>query len=191
MPLHYFGRPVDLLYLCTKQRNIMNTTTREVTRATLSELPEVKRLVDAGRRIMRETGNLHQWDDTHPSIDQLREDIEHGHCYLLKEDDANIATFAFIPGPDITYRKIEQGEWIDNESPYYVIHRVASLPNHHGVMTDILGYCFAHTDNIRIDTHRDNLIMQHCLQKAGFCYCGIIHLLNGDERLAFQKVFKP
>lgn len=168
----------------------MNTTTREVARARITELPEVVGLIDAGRRIMRENGNLHQWDDNHPSVDQLRDDIEHGHCYLLKEAGTSIATFAFIPGPDITYRKIEQGRWLDDAKPYYVIHRVASLPDRHGVMTELLGYCFAHTDNIRIDTHRDNLIMQHCLQKAGFSYCGIIHLLNGDERLAYQKVTK-
>lgn len=30
--------------------------------------------------------------------------------------------------------------------------------------------------------------MQHSLHKAGFSYCGIIYLLNGDERLAYQKV---
>ena len=45
----------------------------------------------------------------------------------------------------------------------------------------------ARTRNIRIDTHRDNRIMQHVLEKFGFTYCGIIYLLSGDERLAFQK----
>ena len=30
--------------------------------------------------------------------------------------------------------------------------------------------------------------MQHILQKHGFRYCGIIYLLNGDERLAYQKI---
>ena len=40
---------------------------------------------------------------------------------------------------------------------------------------------------IRIDTHRDNKIMQHNLLKYGFTYCGIIYLANGDERLAYQK----
>lgn len=181
------GSPIYYIFVQNKVF-IMNTPTREVAHATIAELPEVVSLINAGRRVMREHGNLHQWDDNHPSVDQLREDIEHGYCHLLKENGMCIATFAFVPGPDITYRKIEHGEWIDNEKPYYVIHRVASLPDHHGVMADILGYCFAHTDNIRIDTHRDNLIMQHSLHKAGFCYCGIIHLLNGDERVAYQKI---
>lgn len=55
-------------------------------------------------------------------------------------------------------------------------------------MSDILDYCFALCSNIRIDTHRDNKIMQHNLSKHGFTYCGIIYLANGDERLAYQKI---
>lgn len=31
-------------------------------------------------------------------------------------------------------------------------------------------------------------IMRHCIEKAGFRYCGIIYLKSGDERLAFQKI---
>jgi len=41
---------------------------------------------------------------------------------------------------------------------------------------------FSHDSNIRIDTHRDNRIMQHVISKYGFTYCGIIYLANGDER---------
>ena len=29
--------------------------------------------------------------------------------------------------------------------------------------------------------------MQHNILKHGFAYCGIIYLLSGDERLAYQK----
>lgn len=41
-----------------------------------------------------------------------------------------------------------------------------------------------------IDTHRDNKIMQHNITKHSFTYCGIIYLLSGDERLAYQYVSK-
>ena len=41
--------------------------------------------------------------------------------------------------------------------------------------------------SIRIDTHKDNIPMQRALAKHGFIKCGIIHLANGDERIAFQK----
>ncbi len=47
-------------------------------------------------------------------------------------------------------------------------------------------YCKAYSNNIRIDTHKDNKVMQHVLARNGFKRCGIIFLLNGDPRVAFQ-----
>ena len=98
-----------------------------------------------------------------------------------------VATFAFIKGPDVTYTNIYEGEWMDNSLPYYVIHRMASVHGVHGVFKSILEYCFERTGNIRIDTHRQNSIMRNALEKYGFEYCGIIYLLDGAERLAYQR----
>ena len=41
-------------------------------------------------------------------------------------------------------------------------------------------------ENIRIDTHSDNKVMQQIAKKEGFRYCGIINCWNGTERLAYQ-----
>jgi RimJ/RimL family protein N-acetyltransferase len=41
---------------------------------------------------------------------------------------------------------------------------------------------------VRIDTHADNKVMQHVLEKRGFRRTGIIYLENGDPRIAFEKV---
>ena len=46
----------------------------------------------------------------------------------------------------------------------------------------VLGF----TETIRIDTHRDNVIMHHILREYGFIYCGVIYLANGDARDAYQ-----
>ena len=43
--------------------------------------------------------------------------------------------------------------------------------------------------SIRVDTHKDNHIMQHNIEKHGFTYCGIINLANGDERLATETKY--
>ena len=72
-----------------------------------------------------------------------------------------------------------------------MIHRIASLPQEHGVFADIMEYCFSIDPNIRIDTHRDNLIMRHNLLKHGFTYCGIIYLADGAQRLAYQRLTRP
>lgn len=109
-----------------------------------------------------------------------------GNSYLLEEDGKPIATFAFVPGPDSTYKNIYCGAWLD-EAPYYVVHRMARLPGKHHVFCDVLDYCFSRTDNIRIDTHRANTLMQHLILKYGFRYCGIIYLSDGSERLAYQR----
>jgi hypothetical protein len=49
-----------------------------------------------------------------------------------------------------------------------------------------MDWCFSQDGNIRIDTHRDNYIMRHCILSYGFRYCGIIYLASGDDRLAYQ-----
>ncbi len=43
--------------------------------------------------------------------------------------------------------------------------------------------------SIKIDTHQENLPMRRFLEKNAFQYCGIIYLENGDERMAFERLF--
>lgn len=93
---------------------------------------------------------------------------------------------AFLPSPEPAYGVIEDGFWLDDTLPYHVIHRIASFPEARGIFSDLIAWSMERDRNLRIDTHRDNRIMQHCIRKAGFRYCGIIHLANGDERLAYQ-----
>ena len=94
------------------------------------------------------------------------------------------------PSPEPTYREIRDGAWLDDLRPYHVVHRIASLPSVHGIFRDIMDFCFSRDANIRIDTHRDNAIMRHNLLKYGFSYCGIIHVSDGSERLAYQRIAK-
>ena len=51
----------------------------------------------------------------------------------------------------------------------------------------MMQWAFSEYPNVRIDTHEDNYVMQNMLKKLGYTYCGIIHLENGDPRLAYQK----
>ena len=159
---------------------------RTVRKATAKDLECILQLIEHGRQEMRRNGNLEQWADGQPTRQTLAQDVAMGNSYLLEEDGKPIATFAFVPGPDSTYKNIYRGAWLDEE-PYYVVHRMARLPGKHHVFCDVLDYCFSRTDNIRIDTHRDNTLMQHLILKYGFRYCGIIYLSDGSERLAYQQ----
>ena len=155
--------------------------------ATMDDLPVILHLRDHAREIMRSYGNVAQWPEGYPPEEKFLHDIEQGCSYIMiNESGMIVGTFAFIPGPDITYKVIYDGQWL-NDEPYHVIHRIASTPNSHGVLDAVLDFSEAIDPNIRIDTHKDNVIMINGLKKRGYQYCGIIHLLNGDERLAFQK----
>ena len=43
---------------------------------------------------------------------------------------------------------------------------------------------------LRIDTHEKNFKMRGMLEKNGYKNIGIIHLANGDERFAYEKILK-
>lgn len=159
---------------------------RSIRKAAMNDVPVIMRLIDEARVIMRSCGNVNQWIDGYPSEETIQNDINNGHCYLLEEEDGHIvASFAFIPGPEPTYKEIFEGRWLD-DAPYYVVHRLASTASSHGVFNDVMDYCMGVAGNLRIDTHRDNVIMRHVIERYGFTYCGIIYLLSGDERLAYQ-----
>ena len=158
-----------------------------VRHSTLDDLPIILGLRDQAREIMRSYGNTFQWPDGYPRDDMFRKDIETGGSHVIVDKSGTIVgTFALLPSPEVTYNIIYDGQWLD-EKPYHVIHRIASTPESHGILDVVLDYCEAVSPNIRIDTHEANIIMRKGLERHGYQYCGIIHLLNGDERLAFQK----
>lgn len=161
---------------------------KAVRHAQIADIPRIMTVLGAAKGIMRASGNMGQWVNGYPSEDVIADDIVSGYGFVVEDGDLVEAYFAFIPSPEPTYARIYDGAWMDDERPYHVVHRIGSTPESHGVFETIMAFCFSHDPNIRIDTHRDNRIMQHCILKAGFSYCGIIYLASGDERLAYQKI---
>lgn len=144
----------------------------------------------AAKGIMAASGNATQWREGYPSLEAVRADIAQNGSFVIEENGRIVGYFAFLRSPEPTYAKIYDGQWLDDTLPYHVVHRIASRPDVHGIFRDIMDFCFANEQNIRIDTHRNNRIMQHNLEKHGFSYCGIILLASGDERLAYQRLSK-
>ena len=161
---------------------------RIIREARLTDMDEIMLVMDAAKGIMRQSGNMHQWGEGYPSEAVITADMEKKGGFVVVDDGMVVGYFAFLPSPEPTYAKIYDGEWIDDVQPYHVVHRIASYPDAHGIFSSIMDFCFSHDRNIRIDTHRDNKIMQHNILKHGFTYCGIIYLLSGDERFAYQKM---
>lgn len=163
----------------------MNRSVRE---ARPSDMAEIMKVMDAARKIMRQSGNIHQWGEGYPSEDIITSDMEKHGGFVIEDGGRVVGYFAFLPSPEPTYSKIYNGKWLNDTESYHVIHRIASYPDVHGIFSNVMDYCFSHESNVRIDTHRDNTIMQHNIERHGFTYCGIIYLASGDERLAYQRV---
>ena len=150
------------------------------------DLDTLLSLYSAARRFMAENGNPNQWVNGYPGRELLEKDIASGKSYVCVDGDKIVGTFYFSMGEEPTYRRIDNGKWL-NDRPYGVVHRIASAKRTKGVGTFCLQWCFAQCGNIRVDTHRDNVPMQNALKKNGYQPCGINYLENGDERIAFQK----
>ena len=158
-----------------------------IRKSTLVDLPTILNLRDQAREIMRSYGNIYQWPEGYPRDDMFRKDIELGGSHvMLNEEGEIVGTFALLPSPEVTYNVIYDGQWLDDE-PYHVIHRIASYPDVHGIFSAIIDFAAERYRHIRIDTHRDNRIMRHLIESAGFTYCGVIWLPDGTERLAYER----
>ena len=155
--------------------------------ATVQDMDAILAIYAYARTQMKHNHNPHQWGDHHPAMALLLNDIQTRQLYLLCEESAIRGVFAFILGEDPTYQHIEDGAWL-NERPYGTIHRIAAAKGAHGIFSAALAYCERQVDNVRIDTHADNHIMQHVIEKAGFQRCGIIFTDDGTPRIAYQKV---
>ena len=137
---------------------------------------------------MADSGNPTQWGDSYPPQEMLEEDIDSNRLFVYTVKGRLEAVFAFILGPDPAYAKIEDGQWLNDEVPYGTIHRLSSAGRHPGVAAAVITWCLEHCESLRADTHADNKIMQHLLEKNGFARCGIIHVEDGTPRVAYQKL---
>lgn len=159
-----------------------------IRRSTLADLPRMQEIFAIARTFMASTGNPSQWAETYPSHQLLTEDIESGDSYVCLSGNEVVATFVMRGGNDPTYDVIYDGQWL-SDTPYVTIHRIATDGTRHGILHLAVSYALEQYESIRIDTHRDNRVMQNAVLKEGFRYCGIIHCWSGDERLAYQKIF--
>ena len=157
----------------------------EVRKTELTDLDEVMEIYANGRKIMRESGNPNQWGTLRPYREQIANDINMRNSYVVLSNNEICGVFSLVPGIDPTYVYIE-GDWL-NDEPYITIHRIATAGKVKGILKTAVEIGFTLCDNIKVDTHHNNVIMQHLLDKYDFTYCGIIYLENGEPRKAYQK----
>ena len=160
-----------------------------IRKATPADLAQILTVYQAARTFMAANGNPTQWGTTYPAVELLEEDIRLGRLFVDEMQDQICGVFMFALGDDPTYAYIENGSWLDN-SPYGVIHRVASDGTVRGVLGRCVDFCRAKSSHLRIDTHADNHVMQKLVSAAGFTRCGTIYVEDGSPRIAYEWIKK-
>jgi predicted GNAT family N-acyltransferase len=161
----------------------------EIRNTRMDELDQVMEIYAYARKFMAEHDNPNQWKNNKPSREQIEKDIAAGKHYVCVEDNQLAAVFYFAHEEDPTYKEIYDGAWL-NDEVYSVVHRIASAGVVKGVGSFCMSWAAAQCENLKIDTHKDNYVMQNMLKKCGFVQCGTIFLEDGEPRLGFQKVME-
>ena len=167
----------------------------QLVQSKLTDIPAIMKIIGDAQEYLAAL-NIDQWQDGYPNEEQIELDLENKDSYVvLNEDNVIMGTTVFTTKKETTYAKIE-GEWLTKDNSIYgVIHRLAVSNNFRSC--GLAKFVFTESENrlkkmgvksMRIDTHRDNLGMQHMLSKRDYKYCGIIILDSGDERLAYEKL---
>lgn len=163
----------------------------EVRRTREKDIDRVMNIYEIARKFMAENGNPTQWGNSFPELELIENDVKKD-GYVIIEDNQVVGVFVLKENHhELAYDDID-GKWL-NDKPYAVIHRCASDGIHKGVGKFLLDWCFNKCDNIRIDTHENNIPMQNLLAKNGYKYCGKIYYTAKDygkdygERLAYQR----
>lgn len=157
---------------------------------TKDDIQTIGNMYEIAKNFMKENGNPTQWRPVYPLAEDFEDDIKNKVGYVIENDAGKIVgTFALIIGDDPTYLEIEDGAWLDN-SEYGTIHRLASLPDEKGIFDTCLDFSLKKIKHLRVDTHIDNKIFLHLLTSRGFKRCGIITVINGTKREAFELIKK-
>lgn len=166
-----------------------------IRKAKIEDMIEVGLIYENAKKGLKESG-IDQWQTGYPNHDTFKLDMEHGTGHTVLDDELVIGTASIAIENEPTYDEIYDGAWLTDNSTYGLVHRIAVLKTekNKGVASKI----FAYLDEMckekgitssRCDTHMDNKIMQHTLEKNGYVKCGIIHLVDGDLRFGYEKKY--
>lgn len=150
------------------------------------DFDDILRIYARAREYMKHSGNPTQWGENFPPEALINDDIREKRNYVVEADGGIHGVFAFIPGADPTYARIE-GAW-KSDAPYGTIHRIASDGKVKGVFAAAIAFCKTRSAHLRIDTHADNKTMRYAIEKADFKKCGIIRVADGSPRIAYELI---
>ena len=153
--------------------------TMQIKQAKMDDLNQIMEILRDGRNQLAEQG-IDQWQGDYPNEEHIKEDIEKGFAYLVQsQDDETVGALSIVEAPDHSYDELN-GDWLIDTDRYVVI---ASA-----LFTSVIDYIKNNRKDIktiRIDTHEDNKIMQHLIDKNGFTKVGELHGVYRPEENSY------
>jgi GNAT superfamily N-acetyltransferase len=162
----------------------------------LAEKKDIDRIMQIIADARESIGRLgiDQWQYGYPTRDIVKEDITLERGFVVENEGEICATLALMLHGEPTYKKIYCGAWI-SDGEYLALHRIAieSKYRGRGIAEKIVEFLSEYANengysSVRVDTHQGNIPMRKMLEKNGFEYCGTIHLLDGQPRVAYEKL---
>lgn len=163
-------------------------------RAKQADLEPIMTIINDAKAYLK-VQQIPQWQDGHPDQATIEHDIATQTGWVLINNAQVVGYAALQLTPELTYQKLQGGEWSQPDQPYATIHRVVisqKFRDQHlssmlftnlltvGKMQDI--------NNFRIDTHPSNQKMQHVISSWGFKQRGKILIDDqcDPHRIAYE-----
>ena len=166
----------------------------EIRMAYPNEIKRIMEIIQDAKESLAQR-QVDQWQDGYPNQETFLADVGRGESWVLEEGGQVAATACLGLGREPTYDTIYQGAWGTEAPEYAFLHRIAVSGACKGKGAP--SWFFRELERqarergvaaIRGDTHRDNKPMQRVMAKAGLALRGVIHVEDGSERLAYEKV---
>ena len=168
----------EIIYKISKGNNTW------IHRIEKDDMQRIMKITNDAKYLLKQNGSL-QWQQGYPNEDTFINDINNKSLYGIYENNNLMAYGAYILGKDINYVEID-GKWdIPANEKDLAIHRVAVDCNCHGKKygIKILKYGIIYAKKlgcltVKVDTHKNNIPMQKCINKSGFVYKGIVKIIR-------------
>jgi ribosomal protein S18 acetylase RimI-like enzyme len=172
----------------------------KIRNATKLDLSEILEIIDDARELFTKLKSK-QWlaSDRYPNQETFLNDIKLNQLFVATLTNKVIGLVVISKLVEPTYLNIYEGQWLTNNQPYLVIHRLAIKKQYYGA--GVSKSLLMHAEkiakenkikSIKLDTAKENQPMQRLVDKLGYKYCGIIKLNKyqglEDIRLAFEKI---
>ncbi len=160
-----------------------------------NDMKTVLKIINDGKEYLAEN-NVDQWQICTPSEKIIENDISRQQGFLIYKDDRPAAYEVISFEREEAYHNPIDGS-MKLEGDYATIHRTSAAKEFRssGISHQMFDFALLHAylnkkKIMRIDTHKDNKIMQHIIMREGFEYVETVQFTESDRmrRIVFERL---